>query len=152
MDPGANRYFFVPNPVEIRLRNPPEVHQAHIPLHPDDPGRGRRTLAVRPRLFVPGPDFLEYQGREVRLKDLFNVVLGREATFTGRGMKELPKIQWLAEGIPTRVVMPDATVVEGLGEPGLAGARVDEVVQFERFGFVRIDEVGEGITAWFAHR
>ncbi len=152
VDLAANRYFFVPNPVEIRVKNPPEIHQAQVPLHPDDPGRGRRTLAVHPRLFVPGPDFLEYDGQEVRLKDLFNVHLGREAAFTGRGVKELPKIQWLSEGLPTRVVMPDATVVEGLGEPGLARAKVGDVVQFERFGFVRLDEVGEQITAWFAHR
>ncbi len=31
--------------------------------------------------------------------------------------------------------------------------RVDDVVQFERFGFVRIDEVGgEKVVAVFAHR
>ncbi len=152
VDLGANRYFFVPNPVEIRVKNPPEVRQAKVPVHPDDPARGHRILAVRPRLFVPGPDFLEFEGQEVRLKDLFNIHLGREATFTGRGVKELPKIQWLAEGLPTRVVMPDATVVEGLGEPGLARAKAGDVVQFERFGFVRLDAVGEHIVAWFAHR
>ena len=33
-----------------------------------------------------------------------------------------------------------------------AELKVDDIVQFERFGFVRIDEVGEKVVAIFAHK
>jgi glutamyl-tRNA synthetase len=101
---------------------------------------------------VARADFQEYAGGEVRLKDLCNVVLGEEARFTSREVKDIPKIQWLAEGIPTEVVMPDGEVVKGLGEPNLRGAAEGDVIQFERFGFVRLDRLGEGVVAYFGHR
>ena len=75
------------------------------------------------------------------------------ARFTGREVKDVPKIQWVCEGVPMRVVMPDAVVADGLAEMSLATANVGDVVQLERFGFVRIDgKDAEGIEAYFAHR
>ena len=39
----------------------------------------------------------------------------------------------------------------GVGEPGIE-KELDKVVQFERFGFVRIDGVsGDGVVADFTH-
>ncbi|VVB72460.1 Uncharacterised protein [uncultured archaeon] len=40
---------------------------------------------------------------------------------------------------------------EGIGEAGIA-RELGRVVQFERFGFVRINSVDEKIVANFAHR
>ena len=40
---------------------------------------------------------------------------------------------------------------EGVGEAGIA-EELGKVVQFERYGFVRINSVGEPIVANFAHR
>jgi len=43
--------------------------------------------------------------------------------------------------------------VEGLGEEGCLSLRPGDVVQFERYGFVRVDEVEEGlIKVIYAHR
>jgi hypothetical protein len=39
-----------------------------------------------------------------------------------------------------KVVMPDASAVEGYVESGAKKLKPDTVVQFERFGFVRLDE------------
>jgi glutamyl-tRNA synthetase len=39
-----------------------------------------------------------------------------------------------------------------MGERGIE-KELDKVVQFERFGFVRIDSVGgDGVVAYFTHR
>jgi glutamyl-tRNA synthetase len=38
-----------------------------------------------------------------------------------------------------------------VGEAGIA-KELDRVVQFERYGFVRINSAGEPIVAYFAHR
>ena len=43
VDPVANRYFFVPDPVAIKINGAPD-HTAHAMLHPSDPARGSRTL------------------------------------------------------------------------------------------------------------
>jgi glutamyl-tRNA synthetase len=67
--------------------------------------------------------------------------------------KEAPFIHWLPEGvgIEAEVVMPDATAASGLAEPGCEGLSIDEMIQFERFGFVRVDSVNP-LIAYYAHR
>jgi glutamyl-tRNA synthetase len=40
---------------------------------------------------------------------------------------------------------------EGIGEAGIA-SELEKVVQFERYGFVKINCLGEPIVACFAHR
>jgi len=45
---------------------------------------------------------------------------------------------------------PDGEDV-GIGEAGIA-KELEKVVQFERYGFVRINRLGEPIVAYFAHR
>jgi hypothetical protein len=48
--------------------------------------------------------------------------------------------------------MPDATVNEGSVESACEKLRPDTVIQFERFGFVRIDKNDAKLTAYFAHK
>ena len=49
--------------------------------------------------------------------------------------------------------MPDVSVIEGLSEEYCIGLRPDTVIQFERVGFVRVENVSkEGLVAYFAHR
>ena len=44
--------------------------------------------------------------------------------------------------------MPDGTVKKGVCE-NIKSDDLDKVVQFERFGFVRIGKIGEGVEAYF---
>ena len=63
-------------------------------------------------------------------------------------------VHWVTEGKPCEVLVPEGDellVRNGLLEAD-ADVKVDDIVQFERFGFVRIDEVGENVVAIFAHR
>ena len=153
IDPTANRFFFVPEPMKIEIEGLPPIREVQAPVHPDFPERGTRALAVSDIAYVPSVDYYAFTRQEVRLKDFCNVILDARAKFTSREVKDVPKIQWVCDGVPTRVLMPDGVVAEGLGERGLAAAKIGDVVQLERFGFARIDEVGEeGILANFAHR
>ena len=65
-------------------------------------------------------------------------------------------IHWLpkAKGlVKTKIMMPDATYIEGLCESGVSKLKKGDVVQFERFGFVRVDEKKKGeIVFWFGHK
>jgi len=153
IDARANRFFFVPDPVKIEIEGLPPIHEVHAPVHPDFPDRGQRTLAVSPTVHVPRADFGAFRHEEVRLKDFCNVVLDERARFTSREVKDIPKVQWVADGVAMHVVMPDGSLTEGLAETNLSTAQAGDVVQLERFGFVRLDHADDrGIAAHFAHR
>ena len=65
-----------------------------------------------------------------------------------------PLIHWIPmnSGIPCEVVMPDASTANGVAEETCKKLSPNELIQFERFGFVRIDKVNKKLTAYFAHR
>jgi glutamyl-tRNA synthetase len=72
VDPKANRYFFVSDPVALRISNAPQM-VAKAPLHPQDPKRGNREIPVpaNPELLVARSDApVMKPGDIVRLKDL----------------------------------------------------------------------------------
>ncbi len=152
IDPDANRYFFVPDPVKITIDGLPPIHEVHAPVHPDFPDRGTRTLPVTQTVYVSSVDYYAFTRQEIRLKDFCNVVLDVQSTFSSREVKDIPKIQWVSDGIPTRIMMTDGGVAEGLAEGNLRTAKVGATVQLERFGFVRVDAIEDSITAYFAHR
>ncbi|MFQ5838694.1 MAG: glutamate--tRNA ligase [Thermoplasmata archaeon] len=152
IDPEANRYFFVPDPRQVRIEGLPEPREARVPLHPDYPERGFRTIPGAEEVLLPAADLEAHGGEEIRLKDWCNVRLDGAARFTSWEVRDIPKIQWLPGGVPTRVLMPDGTWMEGIGEEPLQGLEAGSIVQFERFGFVCLREVDPEIVAHFAHR
>jgi glutamyl-tRNA synthetase len=154
IDKDANRYFFVPEPIGVDLHGLPPTETVHAPLHPDFPGRGMRTIPVGPKVHVAKEDFDRFRGQEVRLKDFCNVILDHRATFVSMENKDIPRIQWVSHGgVPTHVVMPTGFESRGLGEPAVASLKVDDVIQFERVGFARIDRKSHSeVRAYFAHR
>ncbi len=161
IDPKANRYFFVPDPIEVVVEGAP-VHEARALLHPGDLARGVRTLITDGRVLLPEA---EIEGRGmVRLKDLYNVRITWDGgiphlSYAGEALEDArreraPIIQWLPANakIPCTLHTQDGDV-EGFCEPLVAG-EVGSVVQFERVGFARIDAVTDDgrVDAFFAHR
>ncbi|NJE75552.1 glutamate--tRNA ligase [Thermococcus sp. ES12] len=168
IEPIANRYFFVADPIPMWVEGYEEEFTAEIPLHPDYPERGVRRLKFTPGkpVYVSKDDMELFKpGNFVRLKDLFNVEIievseeGIRAKFHSVEYEIAREhrwrmVHWVTEGKPCEVLVPEGDeliVRKGLLESG-AELKVDEVVQFERFGFVRIDEVGEKVVAIFAHK
>ena len=160
VDPKANRYFFVPDPVEVSIEGAPR-REAHALLHPNDPSRGVRTLITDGRVLLPRRD-IEGQGL-IRLKDLYNVWVDREGdtlrvSYAGDSLDEArqvkaPIIQWVPvdANLPCTLLRQEGNL-EGFCEPLVVG-EVGRVVQFERIGFARIDSVKSGrVNAYFAHR
>ena len=104
------------------------------------------------------------QGQIVRLMGLFNIRVMRvedgcvHGAYHSKKYQEArtlnaPFIHWLPYqvGIDARVMMPDATVVYGLVEPACLDLEVGVTIQFERFGFVRVDGK-EPFVAYYSHR
>ena len=60
-------------------------------------------------------------------------------------------IHWAPmDGIPVKVLSPDGEFT-GIGESQIA-TELDKVVQFERFGFCRIDAVAGEVVAYYTHK
>ena len=171
IDPVANRYFFVHNPRKLTVKNVPHPFTARIPLHPDSPEKGFRPFEIRPEegealFWISDSDLnILREGKKVRFMGLFNFRVKRtekqliETVFHSEAYEEAkklsaPLIHWIPgdTGISCEVVMPDASVANGLAEDSCKKLRPNEIVQFERFGFVRIDNLEKKLTACFTHR
>ncbi len=152
IDEESNRYFFVPDPVEIELEGEIEMEEARVPRHPDDPDRGDRILKTGENVFIPREEYEEFQDEEIRLKNFCNIRLkDGKGVITGVENKDILKIQWLSEGIDVKVERPDASVEKGLGERNLEETSTGDIIQFERYGFARIEEK-DPYYAVFGHR
>jgi glutamyl-tRNA synthetase len=154
IDPVANRYNFVGSPVTLCIEGAPPVGQADLALHPDFEERGTRRVPVDPsRIHIDGGDYSRYRGKEVRLKDLYNVRLDEPPRFTGTELSSIPKLQWVSEpSVDTEIVMPDGSRVAGLSDPGISELEAGSVVQFVRFGFCRYNGRRKGRSLFrFAH-
>lgn len=149
IDPVANRYFFVSEPVEISLDK--KFTMAEAPLHPDD-DRGVRKIPVGDKIYIEKGDYERLKGKEVRLLHLCNVILGREAHVTSVEVKAVPKIHWVSDkNVSVKIVMDDATEREGLAEPNFTKEKLNSAVQFERFGFCRVDSTDPWVC-YFTHK
>ncbi len=161
VDPIANRYSFVPDPVLLEIADAPCGFVAQAMLHPNDPSRGYRNLPFDGSVFIPKADLA--CGSMIRLKDLFNIRLGEDkdclvATFAGKSLDEArkakaPIVQWVppAHTIPCVLHKPDGEL-RGYCEPMVA-LDMGKVVQFERIGFVRIEKATAMlIEAYWGHR
>lgn len=160
LDAGANRYFFVEDPVEVTIEDAPEIVAEHK-LHPDHPERGARKLISRDRFFMAKTDYDSLEdGKLYRFMDCLNFKKQGEKlifdsrdheTYKREGAKifhYLPKSDELAK---VEIMKPDKTISRGFAEPMVRHEKEDNIIQFERFGFCRVDEYGETLKFWFTH-
>ena len=161
VDPVANRYFFVPDPVRAQVAGA-QPHPAHAMLHPGDPSAGTRTLAFEGTVLLPGSEITPAVTM-VRLKDLFNVKIAWNGSipsfsYAGESLAEAraakaPIIQWLpAQDSVNCTLLTQEGEISGVCEPAVK-QELGKVVQFERVGFVKIDEVSnDSVKAYFTHK
>jgi len=153
IDSKANRFFFVKDPVELTFTEKLPTH-TEIPIHPDKPDKTRK-IKLSKKISISQEDFKKYKGKEVRLLHLFNIEFDSsgKATITSKENKDIPKIQWVAKPVNTRILMPDGKWTLGVAEPAIQELKVNDIIQFERFGFVRFDTEHRKVQEfWFAHK
>jgi glutamyl-tRNA synthetase len=159
VDPVAHRYFFVSDPIRMSIINAkPTI--ARAPLHPSS-SASFREIPVDGCVCVSAQDLTVSGNSLVRLKDLYNVRIVKkeplEAEYAGDEIiKGIRIIHWAPPNGPNVEVVTPSGADIGIGEPGIA-AELDRVVQFERYGFVRVDQVLEQhgqtrIICYFTHK
>lgn len=134
IDPISNRYFFVENPVKIKVAGLKNT-EVKIKVHPDK--KEYRRLKVTDEFYIPKKD----KGSKIRLKDYIKIEKGKLAVDQSLDSK-IQKIQWVPakENIKVEVLMPDKSIKKGLAEINVNKLKEGEVIQFERFGFCRLDK------------
>jgi glutamyl-tRNA synthetase len=173
LDPTADRYFFVSTPIELTVKQVPKTFDVKLSLHPEHRERGFREYSVKPEgqdshvtLWVSRKDVDDTKvGTLLRLMELFNVkiekanVYSAEGVFVSESYEDARKaksqlIHWILIGkdMPCSVLMPDATVTQGVAESACRKLKPDDIIQFERFGFVRVDENNVTLKVYFAQK
>ena len=157
IDADADRYFFVPDAVEVTVTGAPEM-TAHAPVYPNKPERGERLLPFTGKVLLPRAEV--EKGGMLRLKDLFNIRMTGDSTaeYAGESLAEArkekaPIIQWLPaeKAAPCSLLTPEG-MQEGFAEPEVLNYE-GKIVQFERVGFAKIDAVENGkAVAYHTHR
>lgn len=164
LDERAARRYFVRSPVKLTVTGAPQK-EAVLKNHPSKQEMGERKLAAGFSFFISGPDAEALQvGELFRLKELYNLtvtektsdgVLAKYEADEGIAAK---KMQWVPaeSAVQCKVKLPhdllDAagnyradsmTSDEGFCEPSCSELPDGAVVQFERYGYARLDEKRE---------
>ena len=159
LEPVANRYFFCEEPqlVEIDGYDGGKV-DIERPLHADHLDRGNRVLPFDGTAYLAKSDI----GDGIfRLMDAVNVniedgkISYHSTSFEDARAVKARIIQWVPaeDNVDVKIVMDDASIKTGLGEGALRDLKVGDIVQFERVGFARLDEISDGeLVFYFAHK
>ena len=171
IDSMAKRYFFVVDPVKLNVENAPDKTK-NINFHPDNNNLGSRTVKTGKTFFVSKTDTEKLKTGDIfRLKDLYNIRIkekNKEVYGEYVGENLIPnsaKIQWTTDKyIKMKVLIPHLIFIndeynkdsleqiDGFAEEAVSQLKTDEIIQFERFGFVRIENINNKIIGFFAHK
>ncbi len=139
IDHSANRYFFVSDPVKVKINGSPET-ESMIPLYPKESERGFRkySLDKDQTLYLQKSDINDAKENDtVRLKDLYNIIYkdGAWHYLNSENKTRRKIIHWVKDDSPEfEVYKPDGTTDRGFIESD--AVKANGIVQFERYAFV----------------
>ena len=171
IDPITKRYFFVKEPIKLVVDNAPKKDKK-IDFHPRDKDLGSRSIKTGNTFYVEKLDMDNLKVGDVfRLKELFNVkIINKNKIVTGEYVgeeliSESAKIQWTTDNyVRLNVFIPHILYigeqfnkdslekVDGFAEESVSNIKDGEIVQFERFGFVKIENINNKIKGYFTHK
>jgi len=161
IDEATDRAFFVRDSdetgglVERQVIGGPDA--GHPPVHPNHDDRGTREIPVTDGVAIEGDD-LPAHGDRVWLKGFGCVRHTRDAfEYVGDDIDVVREegvdvVHWAPADGPTLRLRTMDGDVDGVVEPGILACEQDAMVQFERVGFARLDDLGATpAVAYFAH-
>ncbi len=160
IEPIADRFFFIPDPVSVEVVGAPD-QEIELDLHPDRK-KGGRKFSTNERFLVSQEDMDSLEEKEIcRFMDCLNFRKeGNTCEFDSTDYKKYKEhgkkiIHWLPDSgslVDVEVMMPDGSTVRGKGEEGMKSLKPGDIVQLERFGFARLDDIDDRYIFWFAHK
>lgn len=163
LEEEANRYFAVFPPQKIKIDGLPEKLKGIVKRlkHPDFAERGYRELSFDGDVYLNLEDVKKNRDKVLRLMDAVNIVINDDYVIFHSSSLEKAReagariVQWVpvSSSLLTEIVMPDASVLSGFAESDCRQIKVDDVIQFERVGFARLDKVEDGkLSFYYAHK
>lgn len=163
IDPIANRYFFVWEPKIVTINNIEFPIEIKLPRHPNNI-KNLRTIKIKENnIYICKTDVQELSvGQKIRLKDLFNIKVKCldpitfeyiDNSLVNAKEEKMKIIHWVPTNDVIKIdIKTKDDIINGITEIGIIN-EVDKVIQFERFGFCRIDSFkNEKITAYYTHK
>ncbi|MCK5408948.1 MAG: hypothetical protein KAJ30_01675, partial [Candidatus Heimdallarchaeota archaeon] len=171
IEPTSKHLFFVQDPIKVNISNV-KAQEVEISYHPKIDSLGKRKVNVKNIIYLSGDDRgLLKEGKILRLKDLFNIKIIEKtsqneylAEFHGHELlSDAPRIQWVSEYIPVEIIKPEMLYlnnridknslkkIQGYGEINLNKLEVGEIIQLERFGYVKVNHINEKIKMNYIH-
>jgi glutamyl-tRNA synthetase len=168
LDKLAKRFFFMHDYEHIIIQGAPHQNLL-LHLHPDNDDFGYRELEVEKDFLIQKSDLSELQDNELyRLMDCLNFrKIDGIFEFDSLGYDNYKSVgkkimHWLPAygNVDVEILMDDATTLKGVAEHSIKQLKVGEVIQFERFGFCRLDSVEKNLQDrskniykfWFTHK
>ncbi len=159
LDAKAKRYFFIEEPCEITVKGAPR-QDISLKTHPSATKKERK-FKTDEHFLIDSKDLdaLE-EGALARLMDCLNLVKkGDTLEFYSTSLDDYKSsgkriMHWLpgSGNIATEVMMPDGSTRKGLAEHRAESLKEGDIIQFERFGFCRLDKKEKDLLRfWYAH-
>jgi glutamyl-tRNA synthetase len=162
IEPKAYRFFMIRDPVKIDIKNTPHL-KIELDLHPDNK-KGGRHFSVNGKFMIEKTDYARFKdGELLRLMDCVNFSKkGEHFEFVSEDYEEFKDkgkiiIHWLPDDekqlLPVEILMPDNTTIHAKAESTIKVLKEGDIIQFERFGFCRLDSIEKGTHKfWFTHK
>src|SRR3989338_2572590 len=150
LDKKVNRYFFISNPNKIKIKNAPNLN-VEVPLHPDD-NRGHRKFKTEDEFYIS--DDIK-KNTVYRFMHLFNFKDNKYLSTELDKSLNAKLIHWIPANdnfVNVEIVMVDNSRINGIAESSVRNLKVDDIIQFERQFFCRLDnKSNDKIVFSYAH-
>ncbi|MHA1684820.1 MAG: glutamate--tRNA ligase [Candidatus Heimdallarchaeaceae archaeon] len=171
IEPTCKHFFFVEEPVKIELKNS-EPTTLNLPLHPDNKAMGTREIKIENIVFISNEDIKSITSEKIiRLKDFCNIkILSQKDDKVYEGeilgnelLPKIPRVQWVSEHVQVEIKKPEMLYLNnrinkdsmkyivGYGEKSLKTVSLGEIIQFERFGYVKLNEKNNVLKMNYVH-
>lgn len=171
VEPTSKHLFFVQDPIKVKISNV-DAKEVEMYYHPKIDSLGKRKVNVKDIVYLSGDDRgLLKKGKILRLKDLYNIKIVEKisqneylAEFHGHELlSDAPRIQWVSEYVPVEIIKPEMLYlnnridknslkkIQGYGEINLKKLEVGEIIQLERFGYAKVNQINEKIKMNYIH-
>jgi len=165
IDEKSKRFFMMYDYENIMVHNAPHQN-LKLKLHPNYDEYGYRELEVENEFLIMKSDLKELRNDELyrfmdclnfkKIDDRFEFDSLDYENFKGNGKKIMHFLPAYGN-VDIEILMDDATTIKGVAEHSIKKLKVGEIIQFERFGFCRLDaienkEENKLYKFWFTHK
>jgi len=162
IDKDAKRLFAITKSKAIKIKDTPK-RKIELDLHPDN-HKGGRKFTTGDSFIIEKADYdniMKNKNKLHRLMDCCNFTVEKDkfifhsqdyedyknAKNKGNIMHFLPKDDY----VDIQILMEDSKFIKAKAEKYVTKIKQDEIVQFERFGFCKLDNKKE-LEFWYTHR